>query len=50
MENTGAQQKLTNVVGINQEVVIGGIAVKDVTPNLPFRYGNYVSLYLKFVF
>ena len=50
MENTGAQQKLTNVVGINQEVVIGDIAVKDVTPNRPFRYGNYFSLYLKFVF
>jgi hypothetical protein len=36
-ENIGAQQRLTNVVGINQEVDIGVIAMKDVVQNLPYR-------------
>ena len=40
MENTGAQQKLTNVVGINQEGDIGVIVMKDVAQNLPHRYGH----------
>jgi hypothetical protein len=47
MEITGALLRRTNVVGINQEVVIGVIAMKDVKQNLPYRFGNHLISHLK---